>query len=94
MKLTSSTDNEFMIEWILRLRDEEADLIMVDMVAFEMRKKLKEKRIAGRTGWFGVHYNRDQLLSMLNEHVAKGDMVDVLNIAGMILAREKLYQNG
>jgi hypothetical protein len=27
----------------------------------------------------------------LSEHVDKGDMVDVLNIAAMILVREKLY---
>jgi hypothetical protein len=54
-----------------------------------MREKLERKRKAGRAGW-----NRPQecsvaeLRSMMMEHVAKGDLVDVANFAMMIWNRE------
>jgi len=36
-----------------------------------------------------LHY--EILLEALKEHVEKGDMVDVINYAGMILCRSELY---
>jgi hypothetical protein len=87
------TQNEFTIAWVLRLPDEKADQVMVEMVAHEMRKKLAKKREDGRRGWFKPECSNEILMEMLKEHLQKPsvDMVDILNLAGMILARQKLY---
>ncbi len=54
-----------------------------------MQEKLDAARSKGRGGW----WNKDecsiaQLREMLQEHVEKGDMVDVMNFAAMIFTRE------
>lgn len=54
-----------------------------------MRDKLEIARLKGRGGWWNedecsVEYLRD----LLREHIDKGDMVDVMNFAAMIYARE------
>lgn len=91
MQLELNQPNEFMLEWVLRMPDKEADSVLVAMVAHEMRKKLKKKREDGRKGWFRPNCSNKQLREMLIEHVEKGDPVDIINLAGMILARQKLY---
>lgn len=85
------TPDEFLLAWVLRLPDEKADELLAEMVAHEMRKKLAQKREDGRRGWFGPNCSNEELLSMLKEHVDKGDPIDIINLAGMMLARQKLY---
>lgn len=87
----NTNQNEFLMHWVLSVHNEDADNIMVEMVAHEMRLKLEKKRGQGRHGWFGPNCNQELLLRMLNEHLKKGDMIDVINLAGMILARQKLF---
>ena len=69
--------------------DVDADEAMVVMATEAMTAKLAKKRNDGRGGWHGSDCTTDRLRSMLEAHVHKGDMVDVLNIAGMIYAREQ-----
>lgn len=87
----NAANEQFVIEWVLRLPDIEADRILVEMVSHEMRQKLAKKRKDGRSGWFSPQCSSDQLKNMLLEHIEKGDYVDVINLAGMLLARQKLY---
>lgn len=87
----NNPQNEFIIEWVLRLPNEQADNLLVEMVACEMRKKLKKKRDEGRYGWFGPNCSNRDLFKMLEDHMEKGDMIDVINFSAMILARHKLY---
>ncbi|WP_200179147.1 dATP/dGTP pyrophosphohydrolase domain-containing protein [Ectothiorhodospira mobilis] len=65
--------------------DLHADDAMVEAAALDMRKKLAAKRREGRGGWESCSLAR--LNSMLVNHIAKGDPVDVLNLAAMIHAR-------
>jgi len=54
-----------------------------------MKDKLKIAREKGRGGWWNadecdIAYLREQL----QQHIEKGDMVDVMNFAAMIYVRE------
>lgn len=71
------------------LLDDVADERLVEIVAEAMTEKLDQKRREGRGGWHTHRCTTEQLRELLREHLGKGDMVDVLNFAGMILARER-----
>ena len=53
-----------------------------------MQEKLEVARSKGRGGWYCENCSTEKLRSMLKEHVDKGDMRDVMNIAAMIYYRE------
>ncbi len=91
MLMINKKPDELLCEWVVRMPNKEADTILVEMTAYEMHKKLCKKRKAGRGGWFGPNCSNKELKAMLVEHVSKGDMVDVINIAAMIHARTKLF---
>lgn len=69
------------------LSDEQhQDDIAVDLFADAMKAKLAKKRIEGRSGWQSM--SAEDLSKLLHKHIAKGDPLDVANIAMM------LHQNG
>ena len=90
LKLNDKPD-ELMLEWIIRMTDEKADTLLVEKVAYEMRRKLIKKRKDGKRGWHTPCCSNKMLLEMLKTNIEKGDMVDVINLAGMILCRTSLY---
>lgn len=60
----------------------------VDRFAAKMKAKLARKRAEGRGGWDDKRYCSQELLSvLLRAHVAKGDPVDVANLAMMLHQR-------
>lgn len=62
--------------------------IAVDNFAAAMKAKLAEKRVEGRSGWQDKQDCSNAFLSrLLREHVAKGDPIDVANLAMMIHQR-------
>ncbi len=71
------------------LSDVEADNYLVRRCPVHMTAKLALSRAKGRGGWHTPECSDEHLHKMLREHVEKGDMVDVLNIAGMILVRQE-----
>lgn len=72
--------------------EELIDFIMVEETAIAMLEKLSRKRAEGKKGWSHRHTVKNvDLLKMLQEHIHKGDMIDVINIAAMIRARNTLY---
>jgi len=61
--------------------------------AFAMDQKLEQKRDVGRGGWWNADECSMELLrECLHSHFLKGDMVDVMNFAAMIYARECMDQ--
>lgn len=64
------------------------DSVLVTYAGDCMREKLKISRKKGRQGWWMEEASIASLYVALGEHVAKGDMVDVINLAAMIHARE------
>lgn len=87
------------IESIRRLASSDPDARQIyDMIADErlvrhaaeaMREKLKLARVRGRGGWWNSdECTIDDLRSLLREHIEKGDMRDVLNLAAMVYVRE------
>lgn len=91
LNVNAIPNNDLANAFVMRQSDEKADEILVDMVRHEMADKLKKKRDQGKGGWFGPNCSNAFLHELLAEHLHKGDMVDVINLAAMILAREKLY---
>ena len=72
-----------------RTYDVIADDKLVRHAADAMREKLKLARVRGRGGWWNSdECTIDDLRSLLREHVEKGDMRDVLNLAAMVYVRE------
>jgi hypothetical protein len=64
------------------------DNFAVDRFAKMMKDKLGLKRGQGYGGWWdSAEVSEEQLASMLAEHVVKGDMIDVMNLAMMIYMR-------
>ncbi len=74
---------------LAELPDLEADQYLVLRCAAQMASKLSSSRAKGRSGWHTSKCDDEHLHKMLREHVEKGDMVDVLNLAGMILVRQE-----
>mgnify|MGYP003717725077 CR=1 FL=1 len=69
--------------------DDIADRRLCDYVRGAMQEKLALSRVKGRGGWWDASQcSTDSLKQLLCDHLSKGDMVDVINIAGMIYARE------
>jgi hypothetical protein len=73
---------------LIGLSDVEADHHLARRCVEHMTAKLALSRAKGRGGWHTPECSDEHLHKMLREHVEKGDMVDVLNIAGMILVRQ------
>lgn len=76
------------------LTEEQADALLVERAAEAMTEKLALCRAKGRGGWGGATCRNSVLRLMLVEHVEKGDMVDVLNLAAMILVRDQIIGDG
>jgi hypothetical protein len=80
------------IEQMKTYSDELADNVMADLAATAMKKKLKQKREEGRGGWHTDGCSIGYLKKLMREHIDKGDMVDVLNFAGMIMVKEQIKE--
>ncbi|GLX85069.1 hypothetical protein tloyanaT_13210 [Thalassotalea loyana] len=70
------------------LRDIEADQWLVAFAQKAMSEKLTDARMKGRGGWWTTDCDTEFLKELLKEHVDKGDMRDVMNIAAMIWFRQ------
>ena len=65
------------------------DDVAVDRFAWRMKLKLADAREKGRGGWEQCH--EPVLMAMLREHVEKGDMLDIANLAMMIWHNRESY---
>ena len=69
--------------------EELADMRLLDLAQRAMRDKLALARMKGRGGWWNdAECSVEQLRALLREHVDKGDMRDVMNLAAMVYVRE------
>lgn len=59
----------------------------VDTLAAKMKAKLAKQRAKGYGGWDTPECSQRRLSTMLREHVAKGDPVDVANFCAFLAAR-------
>lgn len=84
-------DDNIRQEFIEAVQDEEADELLVKYAAEAMLERLAKKRADGRLGWWTTNASNAELKSYLLKNVGEGDMADTLNLAAMILLREKLY---
>jgi hypothetical protein len=82
-------------EALLHVDDDKlADYLMVEHAKDKMLKKLAKKREDGRGNWYHpTQCSNATLIELLKNHIDKGDMVDVLNLAAMILMRNVLHND-
>ena len=72
-----------------QIYDKLADDMLVRHAANAMQEKLQLARVKGRGGWWNSdECTIEHLRTLLREHVEKGDMRDVLNLAAMVYVRE------
>jgi hypothetical protein len=69
-------------------RDSFTDMHLGLFAEEAMQEKLKLARDKGRGGWWSTDCDTAHLKQLLTEHVEKGDMRDVMNLAAMIYFRE------
>lgn len=66
-----------------------ADAKLVNFASGAMLEKLEIARSKGRGGWWDKERcSVEHLRELLNGHIEKGDMRDVMNLAAMIYVRE------
>lgn len=69
-------------------RDEFMDNELANSAKRAIEEKLEMARQKGRGGWWSTDCDTENLKQVLAEHIEKGDMRDVMNIAAMIYYRE------
>lgn len=87
----SEINTDLLIKFLQRVPDTDADDILVGNILKEMRISLKEKRESGSTGWHTKDANNYELMESLIKHVKDANMIDVINLASMILTRQDIY---
>lgn len=81
--------------WHNDMSDEKADKILVDQIKGYMEVKLSKKRGQGYGGWHKLNFCKNkELLERLKTNLEQGDFIDVINLAGMIIARDNMYGSG
>ena len=79
-------------ESVRYLPKEAAHRIMVTVTTSAMTERLRSKRAV----WHSVEedvksVSKEDLTELLYQYVEKGDMIDLMNIAGIIYLREQIY---
>ena len=88
-------DSKYLVENMVRTPKASASELWADeymayITSNAMRSKLRNTREKGRGGWWNPkECSIEMLKKMLVEHIEKGDMIDVMNFAGMIFVREQ-----
>lgn len=78
-------------ETLLRKMNEVMDDVLVEAAASMMRHKLSRARDKGRGGWWNPkECTAKELRESMEQHIEKGDPVDVMNLAAMVAVREML----
>ncbi|WP_076923245.1 hypothetical protein [Pseudoalteromonas sp. SK20] len=80
------------VKQIDSIKPEFRDSFMDNELANSAKRAIEEKleiaRQKGRGGWWSTDCDTEHLKHLLAEHIGKGDMRDVMNIAAMIYFRE------
>lgn len=84
--------NESTVQYFKIITNKKADEHLVEHVKQSMEVKLSKKRNEGYGGWHHLELcSNEYLLKKLKKHIDKGDMIDVINFAGMISCRTSIY---
>lgn len=86
-------DENLVLAFIVRMPGQKADELLTEFVQHEMTKRLTEKRNEGYSGWntSDSRCENSLLRERLLKNVEKGNWIDVINLAAMLLAREKMF---
>jgi len=92
LDLGDVTDNDLVMAFLIGCPSEKADHILVERTAHIMRERLQEKREDGFSGWNTPRCSNEDLLRKLEDNLEQGELLDVINLAAMILARRGMFK--
>ena len=82
---------KLVMRFITQANAEAADRILVEFTGYEMRKRLEEQRSKGFSGWNTAQCENENLKNRLLQNAKNDDWIDVINLAAMLLARERMF---
>jgi len=91
LRLKKQPDENLVMEFLVEAKSNHADAVLVRATEYAMSVRLKEQRDNGFFGWNTPQCENSDLLDRLKKNLEKGDYIDVINLAAMILAREKMF---
>lgn len=92
LELREDTDKNMIMAFLIGCPAEKADHILVERTAYHMRDRLKAQREKGFHGWNTPQCSNEDLLRRLKGNLDRGELLDVINLAAMILARNGMFQ--
>lgn len=90
--MAKNPNKDLYAHFVINARAEDADGTLVEFTAHEMRQRLREQREKGFSGWNTPQCTNDNLMHRLVKNLEKGDLIDVINLAAMLLARQQLFE--
>ena len=91
VKLSTMPDEKLLLAFVIQAKPSDADNLLVDFATYEMRARLQRQRNYGWCGWNTAQCNNEDLKKRLLKNAGSGDWVDVLNLAAMLLARSRMF---
>jgi hypothetical protein len=91
IKLASNPDEKLLLTFVVQAKPGDADNLLVEFAHYEMRERLKVQRERGYYGWNTAQCENADLKERLLKNVERGDWIDVINLAAMLLARTRMF---
>ncbi len=91
IELKEQPHEDLVMEFIVHTTPEKADSALLRFTEYEMRTRLNEQRVKGFTGWNTPQCENSDLMKRLKKNLEAGDYIDVINLAAMLNAREKIF---
>lgn len=91
LEISEGADKRLIQHFISRCPAEVADELLLEFATYEMRQRLTDQRNNGFSGWNTSRCENEALKKRLLKNLEKDDFIDVLNLAAMLLARQRLF---
>jgi hypothetical protein len=92
VKLANTPDEKLLLTFVVQAKPEDADNLLVEFTHYEMRKRLQVQRERGYKGWNTAQCENLYLKKQLLKNAEAGDWLDVVNLAAMLLARTRMFE--
>lgn len=91
IELKKKPHEDLVMEFIVHTTPEKADSALIRFTGYEMEKRLAEQRANGFKGWNTPQCENSDFTKRLKKNLEKGDYIDVIILAAMLNARQKMF---
>ncbi len=91
LNLKKQPNENLLMEFITKIPSKDADSVLLRFTEYKMAKRLKQQREMGFSGWNTPQCGNSDLLKRLRDNLDRGEYLDVINLAAMLLARENMF---